>query len=211
MTKRQVPILGAYDHEFLEKVKKVILDLTCTPVAFTRQEHYLKMAGTKRHAALTTDDLMHMQEGPVQKRLRTEPAHHPDDVDSDVSQSDGEDSSVESSDIEDGDVDDAEDDPSQPEDNEPRDHIEDTNWDSGRFPSRMSSIKPRSSITATTNSPLNVAAAPATFTSLNISPPLLSALSKLSIRKPTEVQVACIPPLLQGECAQNNTMSGIRN
>lgn len=37
-----------------------------------------------------------------------------------------------------------------------------------------------------------------TFSSLNISPPLLSALSKMAIHDPTEIQRACIPPLLIG-------------
>jgi ATP-dependent RNA helicase DDX49/DBP8 len=37
-----------------------------------------------------------------------------------------------------------------------------------------------------------------TFSSLNISPPLLSTLSKMAIHAPTEIQQACIPPLLIG-------------
>lgn len=37
-----------------------------------------------------------------------------------------------------------------------------------------------------------------TFSSLGISPPLLSALSKMAIHAPTEIQRACIPPLLAG-------------
>jgi ATP-dependent RNA helicase DDX49/DBP8 len=38
----------------------------------------------------------------------------------------------------------------------------------------------------------------ATFSSLDISPPLLSALSRMAIHVPTEIQRACIPPLLAG-------------
>lgn len=38
-----------------------------------------------------------------------------------------------------------------------------------------------------------------TFASLGVSKPLQAALSSMSIRTPTEVQVACIPPLLTGE------------
>ena len=37
-----------------------------------------------------------------------------------------------------------------------------------------------------------------TFASLGISLPLQAALSSMSIRMPTEIQVACIPPLLSG-------------
>ena len=40
---------------------------------------------------------------------------------------------------------------------------------------------------------------PVTFSSLGISPPLLSALSTMAIHAPTEIQQACIPPLLAGQ------------
>jgi ATP-dependent RNA helicase DDX49/DBP8 len=36
------------------------------------------------------------------------------------------------------------------------------------------------------------------FSSLGVSPPLLSALSNMAIHAPTEIQQACIPPLLAG-------------
>jgi hypothetical protein len=39
---------------------------------------------------------------------------------------------------------------------------------------------------------------PPSFSSLGISVPLQSALKSMSIKSPTEVQVACIPPLLAG-------------
>ena len=45
-------------------------------------------------------------------------------------------------------------------------------------------------------------AAPAkscTFSSLGISAPLQTALKSMSIKLPTEVQAACIPPLLEGK------------
>ena len=41
-----------------------------------------------------------------------------------------------------------------------------------------------------------------TFLSLSISPPLLSALSKMALHTPTEIQRACIPPLLIGSNTQ---------
>lgn len=41
--------------------------------------------------------------------------------------------------------------------------------------------------------------APPDFTSLGISSPLIAALTAMSIKLPTEVQLACIPPLLAGE------------
>ena len=38
-----------------------------------------------------------------------------------------------------------------------------------------------------------------TFSSLGISSPLQAALKSMSIKLPTEVQAACIPPLLEGK------------
>ncbi|OCH92184.1 DEAD-domain-containing protein [Obba rivulosa] len=49
---------------------------------------------------------------------------------------------------------------------------------------------------------------PTSFTSLGISSSLLNALSKMSIRAPTEVQAACIPPLLTGEDCIGNAKTG---
>ncbi|KAH9973006.1 P-loop containing nucleoside triphosphate hydrolase protein [Lactifluus volemus] len=47
-----------------------------------------------------------------------------------------------------------------------------------------------------------------TFASLDISPPLLSALSKMAIHAPTEIQRACIPPLLEGRDCIGNAKTG---
>ena len=41
-----------------------------------------------------------------------------------------------------------------------------------------------------------------TFASLDISAPLQASLTAMSIRTPTEVQAACIPPLLAGQSAE---------
>jgi len=38
-----------------------------------------------------------------------------------------------------------------------------------------------------------------TFTSLGLSQPLISALETINIRKPTEIQAACIRPIMEGE------------
>ncbi|KAI0248800.1 DEAD-domain-containing protein [Lactifluus subvellereus] len=48
----------------------------------------------------------------------------------------------------------------------------------------------------------------ATFSSLDISLPLLSALSKMAIHAPTEIQRACIPPLLAGLDCIGNAKTG---
>lgn len=47
-----------------------------------------------------------------------------------------------------------------------------------------------------------------TFSLLNISPPLLSALSKMAIHAPTEIQRACIPSLLTGRDCIGNAKTG---
>ncbi|KAH9983220.1 DEAD-domain-containing protein [Russula compacta] len=47
-----------------------------------------------------------------------------------------------------------------------------------------------------------------TFSSLGISPPLLLALSKMAIHAPTEIQRACIPPLLEGRDCIGNAKTG---
>ncbi|KAI9508679.1 P-loop containing nucleoside triphosphate hydrolase protein [Russula earlei] len=47
-----------------------------------------------------------------------------------------------------------------------------------------------------------------TFSSLGISPPLLSVLSKMAIHTPTEIQRACIPPLLAGRDCIGNAKTG---
>jgi len=48
--------------------------------------------------------------------------------------------------------------------------------------------------------PRKLAPAPVSFSSLGISTLLQSALKSMSIKSPTEIQVACIPPLLAGMC-----------
>lgn len=64
------------------------------------------------------------------------------------------------------------------------------NFEFSRF-----NVKPR----ATRATPAFEAPVPSSFQSLGIAPSLQVALSGLSISTPTEVQVACIPPLLSGK------------
>jgi hypothetical protein len=65
------------------------------------------------------------------------------------------------------------------------------------------SLEPHSRVSnGTARSPKLQAALPAkshTFSSLGISAPLQAALKGMSIKLPTEVQAACIPPLLEGK------------
>ncbi|OSX60130.1 hypothetical protein POSPLADRAFT_1147823 [Postia placenta MAD-698-R-SB12] len=125
------------------------------------------MAGHKRRA-LTTDDLLRMQEEPGRKRLKR-------DLDSD---SDVED---QASDVE----------------------------RSSIASSLSSSSHSGSGGDAPRNEPPIISPTrPSTFASLGITSTLFNALSKMSIRVPTEIQAACIPPLLEGEDCIGNAKTG---
>ncbi|KAI0796832.1 P-loop containing nucleoside triphosphate hydrolase protein [Abortiporus biennis] len=84
-----------------------------------------------------------------------------------------------------------------------------------RFSSSRVSFKPRKTLQQvtpikptiqTSHSPIN--SRPTSFATLDISNALLSALGKLSIRTPTEIQAACIPPLMQGRDCIGNAKTG---
>ncbi|KAI0089172.1 DEAD-domain-containing protein [Irpex rosettiformis] len=49
---------------------------------------------------------------------------------------------------------------------------------------------------------------PSSFEALGVSPALITALTKMSIKLPTEIQAACIPPLIQGEDCIGNAKTG---
>ncbi|KAF8897484.1 P-loop containing nucleoside triphosphate hydrolase protein [Infundibulicybe gibba] len=65
------------------------------------------------------------------------------------------------------------------------------------------SIKPKEQPTRSRNLPLTPS-----FASFGISQPLQDALAAMSIRTPTEVQIACIPPLLAGRDCIGNAKTG---
>lgn len=163
------------------------------------------MAGPKRRA-LTADDLMRMQEdGHRRKRLRIEDSDEDLDENSasedDDPQTSGEQEGEGSDDGSEDGSDDSEvsgDDDVQhaglaalpaPEDDEDTD---------SRFGLSRMAFKPRASLPAAPNAPNPPKRLPTTFEAMGISSALVGALSKLSINAPTEIQAACIPPLLQG-------------
>ncbi|KZP00199.1 DEAD-domain-containing protein [Calocera viscosa TUFC12733] len=49
---------------------------------------------------------------------------------------------------------------------------------------------------------------PSTFESLRVSAALIRALTSMSIKKPTEIQSACVPPMLRGEDVIGNAKTG---
>jgi ATP-dependent RNA helicase DDX49/DBP8 len=66
------------------------------------------------------------------------------------------------------------------------------------IPSRLS-FKPRqSTVTTATATPSHFSSPPQTFVELGVSSSLVAGMNKMSIHTPTEVQIACIPPLLDG-------------
>ena len=146
------------------------------------------MAGTKRRA-ITTDDLMRRQEGPDRKRMRRTPVvWRGGDSDEEAAvSSDGEEPETEEYATR----------KAWSEDNNDADSRDDAleATPSDRFNFSRFASKPRTQLAESMPSQ----ALPSTFMSLGVSPPLQASLSSMSIRTPTEIQAACIPPLLAGE------------
>lgn len=146
------------------------------------------LSGSKRRA-LTTDDLMRRQEvGPRkrQKRIRDE------DEDS-LRGSDGPASAEDSKSEGLSALDEGEDDEDSPSEIPVSNAEEDDT-----VPSRFS-FKPRQGTAAKETTVLpHVSSPPPTFAEMGVSSSLVSAMNKMSIRTPTEIQVACIPPLIDG-------------
>lgn len=152
------------------------------------------MAGHKRRA-LTTDDLLRMQEEPGRKRLKRDLDSDSDveDQASDVEQSSIASSSSSSSHSGSG--------GDGSDDDERAEHPFASSFDISWIPDETSSrVSARKALVAPRNEPPIISPTrPSTFASLGITSTLFNALSKMSIRVPTEVQAACIPPLLEGE------------
>ncbi|KAL6298762.1 DEAD-domain-containing protein [Sparassis latifolia] len=75
-------------------------------------------------------------------------------------------------------------------------------------PSSRINFVPRTARVVPPDAPKAAVFRPSTFASLGVSSALVDALSKISIRVPTEIQTACIPPLLQGEDCIGNAQTG---
>lgn len=159
---------------------------------------------TSKRRTPTTDDLLRMQEEPQKRHKRPNFSQGDEDEDDDVSEGDDFDSESapedrgvewdgveweagveESTDSEIGKV-------SSLMEDDPIGRLDES---SSLLGSRVS-VKPRLVHQRPSSSG---AGKPVTFSSLGISPPLLSALSKMAIHAPTEIQQACIPPLLAGQ------------
>ncbi|KAI0824747.1 P-loop containing nucleoside triphosphate hydrolase protein [Trametes gibbosa] len=173
------------------------------------------MAGSKRHA-LTADDLMRMQEeGPLRKRLRLEVSYEELEAgdntsESEEAQSDGEEVSDEGQS--------ASEDESSSSDIPSREDViaitgenlqppeeEDAN---SRMASSRITLRPRATNPPARTAPSQAKSLPTSYESMGISSALVSTLSKMSIKAPTEIQAACIPPLLQGRDCIGNAKTG---
>jgi ATP-dependent RNA helicase DDX49/DBP8 len=161
---------------------------------------------TSKRRTPTTDDLLRMQEEPQKRHKRPYFVHGDEDEDNDVGEGEdddfGSDSALEDRGVEwDGVEWEAE--VGESTDSEigkegtlfgdgPVGRLDES---SSLLGSRVD-VKPR----LVHQRPLSAGAGkPVTFSSLGISPLLLSALSKMAIHAPTEIQQACIPPLLAGQ------------
>jgi ATP-dependent RNA helicase DDX49/DBP8 len=158
-------------------------------------------AATKRRT-LTTDELMRIQEQPPLKRARLADVHSfSDESDAEICLGAGESKSDlnEDEDNVDKDEDEGKDEGEDEEvgkrhgdQDEEMQAVKDAR--SGIFDFELSRVR----ITPTRPAPLRHSAPALSFAALGISPHLLTALSCMSIKTPTEVQAACIPPLLAG-------------
>ncbi len=179
------------------------------------------MAGSK-HRELTADDLMRMQEGPRRKRPRLDGTDEEDLEVQDSSsgdeagvnghegihEDDGQSGSGSEEDEDDagsgsGDESDILQHAAAPVFIPPDEEDEDAG---SRLTSSRISFKPRATIHNTLKAPTRPKPLATSYETMGISSVLVSALAKMSIKSPTEIQAACIPPLLQGksETAREN-------
>lgn len=155
------------------------------------------MTGVKRRV-LTTDDLMHKQEGPSRKRLRSTMAigkrhmewgHESSGRESVGSSNESEGGSQDENGLED-ELSRRNGDETESEDEEESTLLLPESFNFSRIASTSRGHSSTSSILPKPSAN--------TFQSLGVSAPLQAALSSMSIRTPTGVQAACIPPLLAG-------------
>lgn len=168
----------------------------------------------KKRRDLSIDDLLRMQDyGPVRKRRREDfvraDLHSDEDEGSGSSGSDST-GEEEAEGVEDG-SDESSDDGGEDSDEASGSDVEAAQPDLQPEPedafSRVS-ILPRTSHTVPRNTLTTPPILPASYTSMGISSALLSSLNKMSIKTPTEIQAACIPPLLAGEFSRLREPTG---
>jgi ATP-dependent RNA helicase DDX49/DBP8 len=147
-----------------------------------------QLTGDSSEDELTMEDLMRLQEGPPRKRMRlTEEVEAEFDSGSD---DEGPGSNAEEEEEEDSDVEDT-------REVDKDDHtLPPPSNDFGTV-SRVSAAPRAQKIPTSQNTKTDKSLA--SWSDLDITAPLQAALASMSIRTPTEIQGACIPPLLSGE------------
>ncbi|KAJ6509873.1 ATP-dependent rRNA helicase RRP3 [Mycena vitilis] len=145
-----------------------------------------------KRKSLTADDLVRQQEGP-QKRIKLSPRPASSEVELSSDEGNSSDNNAHKN-TDESDESDEEASQQTPISQE---------YGADSLNSRLR-IKPRTDHNATARPPPSSS----TFSGLGISASLQSALTSMSIRAPTEVQAACIPPLLQGRDCIGNAKTG---
>ncbi|KII94809.1 hypothetical protein PLICRDRAFT_660380 [Plicaturopsis crispa FD-325 SS-3] len=149
------------------------------------------MAGSKRRE-ITTDELMRRQEEPLRKRARLDDDSSTDDEDEGSTSGTG----------------------SATEDEESGEESEGTEEEDAGSDREEATLAPppdRFDFSRIRRDPTSAAPSPrppSSFETMGISPPLQAALYSMSIKTPTEVQAACIPPLLAGRDCIGNAKTG---
>lgn len=159
---------------------------------------------TSKRKTLTTDDFLRRQEEPHKRRKRSPVARRDEDEDSSPGEYDDVDLTSEDGVVEKDGIEWE----SEVEESADSDTCEETSLvETGRLGHSSESSDLDSRVTVKpglvhrhrhTLPPEDGPSKQVTFSSLGISPLLLSALSKMAIQAPTEIQRACIPPLLSG-------------
>lgn len=146
------------------------------------------MPSRSKRRALTTDDLMHRQELAPRKRQKRPRDEDENSLRRSDSPAFGEDSQSDELSALDESEDDQDSTSEIPVQNEGEEVI----------PSRFSFKPRRGSFAGKTVVPPPALPLFPTFPEMGVSSSLVSAMNKMSIHKPTEIQVACIPQLLNG-------------
>ncbi|KAJ7507739.1 ATP-dependent rRNA helicase RRP3 [Mycena galericulata] len=153
-----------------------------------------------KRKSLTTDDLLRRQEGP-QKRLKTVLSRASPSF-AQASDSDS-DTNVDAPALNDENTAAEVDEDTGDDDSDQEDRTISPLELQNDSPSSRLTTKPRAGHEPVTRAPSST-----TFSGMGISTSLQAALTSMSIRTPTEVQAACIPPLLQGRDCIGNAKTG---
>ncbi|TFK43590.1 P-loop containing nucleoside triphosphate hydrolase protein [Crucibulum laeve] len=175
------------------------------------------MTAVGKRKELTADDLLRIQEEPRRKRLKISRRQDLEELGSDTqstSQNSEDEEESQESGVEDSKGSVNEDSEGGDDDNEVEENGSDEE-DSSNLPTATFEVEDRfgrsrfkSGPTTMRQDSLKTTPLPSSFSTLGISATLESALASMSIKTPTEVQAACVPPLLAGRDCIGNAKTG---